>query len=275
MSFSKKMEKVLTNKYFLYFIAFLSATNVLGYLVMDKVNAVVFFALVGLIMSNFSKNMSIVLLVCLVSTNLLMSNKMVREGLTGATAPTLPTGATAPTGATPTLPTTTAATPPATPPACTDGSTYDASSNMCIPNTTSTTPTANDLKLEKAKITHPTATADITQVKNAINTKEASGFTNLEPSPLDSNAGKKGSRIDLAGSLKSQFAELQNLLGPDGVKGLTKETMELMDSQKNLMGQMNDMGPMLSQAQEMLNGFDMDSIGGLGDMLKQIGPNKK
>ena len=259
MSFSKKMEKVLTNKYFLYFIAFLSATNVLGYLVMDKVNAVVFFALVGLIMSNFSKNMSIVLLVCLVSTNLLMSNKMMREGLTSSEVETdannIETAAAAAKAA--------AATEDAT-----------ATTTTTVPPATTVPP----VKLAKAKITHPTATEDITQAKDAINAKEATGFTNLEPSPLDSNAGKKGSRIDLAGSLKSQFAELQDMLGPDGVKGLTKETMELMDSQKNLMGQMNDMGPMLSQAQEMLNGFDMDSIGGiggLGDMLKQIGPNKK
>ena len=69
--------------------------------------------------------------------------------------------------------------------------------------------------------------------------------------------------------------ELQNILGPDGVKGLTKETMELMDSQKSLMSQMNDMGPMLKQAQDMLGGFDMDSVGGLGDMLKKIRPQKE
>ena len=50
--------------------------------------------------------------------------------------------------------------------------------------------------------------------------------------------------------------------------------MELMDSQKGLMSQMNDMGPMLKQAQEMLSGFDMDSVGGLGDMLKKLDHKK-
>ena len=191
MSISKKIEKVLTNKYFLYFIAFLSATNVFGYLVMNRVNAVIFFALVGMIMSRFSKNMSVVLLVCIVSTNLLMSNKMVREGLDGA-----------------------------------DHKVADATKDTDDTKDTDATKDTDSTKVEKQSTTAKlgkvmaSALTDATSDKNP--TADTVGFANqneLEPAPITSDQGKKGSRIDLAGSLKSQFAELQDILGPDGVKG--------------------------------------------------------
>jgi hypothetical protein len=81
MSFASQASNLLTNKYFLYFIVFLAATNILGYLVTNNIHAVIFFALIGFLMSNFSKNMAVVLLVAIIATNLLMANKTMREGL--------------------------------------------------------------------------------------------------------------------------------------------------------------------------------------------------
>ena len=83
MNFTSEVNKLLTNKYFLYFIVFLSVTNVLGYLVNNKIHAVIFFALVGFLMANFSKNMVVILLVSLIATNLLMANRSMREGMEG------------------------------------------------------------------------------------------------------------------------------------------------------------------------------------------------
>jgi MFS-type transporter involved in bile tolerance (Atg22 family) len=86
MSFSSEASKLLTNKYFLYFMVFLTATNVLGYLVTNKVNAVIFFILVSLLTHQFSKNMAVVLLVSLIATNFLMANEMMREGFEADTS---------------------------------------------------------------------------------------------------------------------------------------------------------------------------------------------
>ena len=80
MSFASEAAKLLTNKYFLYFIAFLAASNVIGYLVSNKLNAVVFFVLVCILAYNFSKNMAVVLIIAIIATNLLMVNKSMREG---------------------------------------------------------------------------------------------------------------------------------------------------------------------------------------------------
>ena len=83
MNFEKAAKKLFTSKYFLYFILFLSVTNLFGYLMMRNLNAIIIFLVVGLLMYNFSKNMAVILLVCLVVTNLLMSRKMFKEGMVG------------------------------------------------------------------------------------------------------------------------------------------------------------------------------------------------
>jgi len=81
MKFPSEVSKLLTNKYVLYAVVFIAVANVLGYLVTNKLNAVVFFGLVAFLTSNFSKNMVVILLVALVATNFLMANKFTREGL--------------------------------------------------------------------------------------------------------------------------------------------------------------------------------------------------
>jgi uncharacterized membrane protein YciS (DUF1049 family) len=112
MSFASEASKLLTNKYFLYFMVFLAATNVLGYLVTNKLNAVIFFALVSLLTYQFSKNMAIVLLVGIIATNFLMANRRMREGLENGTT-TTPTS----TSTSTTTPTSTSTTTPTISPA--------------------------------------------------------------------------------------------------------------------------------------------------------------
>jgi hypothetical protein len=86
MKFEKSVKKVFTSKYFLYFLLVLAVTNLLGYLMMKKFNAIALFLIVGVLMHYFSKNMSVILLVCLVVTNLLMSRSIFKEGMEGADA---------------------------------------------------------------------------------------------------------------------------------------------------------------------------------------------
>jgi hypothetical protein len=84
MKLPSTISKILTNKYVLYFIAFLSLTNVLGYMISGDINHIIVFILVGLIMTYFSKNMAIVLLVSLLMANLFSINiTFSKEGFEG------------------------------------------------------------------------------------------------------------------------------------------------------------------------------------------------
>jgi hypothetical protein len=80
MKLPSTISKILTNKYVLYFIAFLSLTNILGYMINGDINHIIVFILVGLIMTYFSKNMAIVLLVSLLTANLFSVSIIFREG---------------------------------------------------------------------------------------------------------------------------------------------------------------------------------------------------
>ena len=81
MKIPSSVSKILTNKYFLYFVLFLAVTNVLGYMVTGNFAAILFFAMVAYITHRFNKNMAIVLGVALFVTSFLMIGKRVKEGL--------------------------------------------------------------------------------------------------------------------------------------------------------------------------------------------------
>lgn len=75
MKIPSTVKKMLENKYVLYVVLFLSITNVLGYLATQDFNALTFFIIVGFLTTYFSKNMIIVLLVAMISTNFLSMTK--------------------------------------------------------------------------------------------------------------------------------------------------------------------------------------------------------
>jgi hypothetical protein len=80
MSFSKSMNKLLYNKYFYYFVVILAALNIIGYLTMKQYKSACFFILLAIICYQFTRNKTIILLISLITTNLFMSAKYIREG---------------------------------------------------------------------------------------------------------------------------------------------------------------------------------------------------
>ena len=75
MNLGRNMKKMLKNKTVLYIVFFIAVMNVMGYLMVNNIDAVILLFLVGLLTSYFSKNMIVVLLVAVLFTNLLVGNK--------------------------------------------------------------------------------------------------------------------------------------------------------------------------------------------------------
>lgn len=78
-----KMDKLLNDKNVLYVVLILAILNLLGYLVVQNTEAVVFFLIVGFLSTYFSKNMIIVLMIAIVSTSIFTStrSRFVTEGM--------------------------------------------------------------------------------------------------------------------------------------------------------------------------------------------------
>ena len=77
------LDKFLQNKIVLYVVAFISGTSLLNLVLTKKVNAVIFFIAVGYLTSFFNKNMIVIMLVALLSTNVLIHSRLtiLREGM--------------------------------------------------------------------------------------------------------------------------------------------------------------------------------------------------
>jgi hypothetical protein len=89
---------------------------------------------------------------------------------------------------------------------------------------------------------------------------------------MKNKANKKGGsgRIDYASTLEEAYDNLDQILGGDGIKNLTNDTQKLMAKQQELFQSMQAMTPMLTQAKQMLEGFDMKSLEGLAGIASSF-----
>ena len=77
------MNKLLQNKYVLYITLFIAVTNVLGYLAVHDFDSVMVFIGIAGLTSYFSKNMIVILGCAVLATNIIKTNKFIREGFKG------------------------------------------------------------------------------------------------------------------------------------------------------------------------------------------------
>jgi len=237
MSFGKECSKLLTNKYFLYFMVFLASTNVLGYIVTNKINAIIFFILVSLLTYQFSKNMVVILLVAIIATNFLMVNKRMREGLEGIATSDNTSNSTN-------------VTPNLTQNALNKITNLDPVIANAIPivkndQTTSPPldPNNNDLNKISTEKTAPMGVGSSVSNKQSSKTSE-----------------HLGPRLDYAKTIEESYKNLDELLGSDSIQQLTNDTQKLMSQQQNLFKTMETMVPMIEGAKNMLGGFDIKSL---------------
>jgi hypothetical protein len=99
---------------------------------------------------------------------------------------------------------------------------------------------------------------------------------NTEDAPVgkDAISTVNGAKPDYAQTMTENYKNLNNMLEPESIQNLTKETMALMSEQKKLFESMQSMSPLLAQAKDMLAGMDMNNLQGLGDMVKNFAAAK-
>ncbi len=250
MNFKKEAEKLLANKYFLYFIIFLSVTNVIGYLVNYKFNSAIIFILIGLIMNQFSKNLVIVLLVALVLTNFLAAMGGLREGATGSMKDAIAEKK--------------------------SDSNTDTQEAVNAVDNTSTDPEIQEaiktVKDKVAKAKESVKKGDTIMYDHKVDTE------GVQPKESFSSAGKtqpgakgKGAYIDHAATVEQSYQHLEDILGTDGIKNLTQDTQNLIEKQKKMYENIENMMPMVEQAQSFLKNFDINQI---NNMINVAGGKK-
>ena len=210
-----QLNKLFTNKNYLYVVVALSLLKIVMYAYTARFGALAVLFLVGIFMTNFSKNMAVVLTMTLLFSSIFLMGSKVHEGMTSGSAEE----------------------------------------------------EKKEEKKGKKKEEKKEAKNEKKEENKEIKKEEgASSKDGAEPVP---NMDK----TDKSTSLGS--ASVDDVLNPEAIKNLTKETMELMGEQKKLFQSMNEMGPLLSQAQEMLAGFDMAELNKLASMSQPVENKKK
>ena len=204
---------------------------------MGNITPVIFFIIIGYLVSIFSKNMIIVLLVPLLLTNILMAGSKAVEGFSVKD----------------TTATDTATAGPVTP----------ASTPVTTKKQGTTAPA------------HTITSTPISQGSNTVVTPPPSHSDESGDQPQGmTTMYKKTNRIDYAATVEDAYEDLNKILGGDGIKRLTDDTQRLMQQQVQLADAMKSMTPLLEQAKGMLQGFDLKNLDGLASMAKQFANTK-
>ena len=247
------------NKAVLYGSLLLVLLSIIRHLANKNVNAVVLIALIGLLMSYFSKNMIIVLLTAFAAVFLLemTGSQGVMEGMTSDKKKEGETTMNA-------------------------KDTTNDDANVAAKDAVKDVAkdAVKDAAKDAVKGAAKVATEDKKEGNKNLNSKKTTtkkqGLTTLSPASYDgkdhdadddaddkSATGAKGSssnRIDYASTLEQAYDNIETIIGEDGVRGLTDQTKSLMNQQKELMNNMKEMGPLLKSAE----GFMEQLTGGGG-----------
>ena len=259
MKLPKAVQSMLQDKNVLYIVAFLAVINFFGYVVLRDSYALLIFLSIGFISTYFSKNMTVVLIVTLILTNFItvVSRNLVsgKEGFDAAINPDAITdeSATQVDGvAAAAKPAAAAAAKPAAAAAA-----KPAAASLL----SGVTGAGTSGKASKQKVT---TTASSTSTQKHL----TEPMTELNPASInDEDDLPVNNRVDYAKTLETAYDNLENLVGQDGVRGLTSQTNTLMDQQQKLMENMKSMEPLLKTAQSFLDKFESSSMGKIFDKI--------
>ena len=269
---TRQMNKMLSNKTILYIVLFIAVTNVMGYLMVNNVDAIILLFLVGLLTSYFSKNMIVVMLAAIVFTNLLVGSKV-------ASRTPLLEGFSDPVGeAEAAVEEAEAAVVKAEENGTDDDELSKAQDMLADAETVLSNAVAvvvAEKEMVEAKKDNAEAKKDNAEAKktdadakkadakcphgvNEAGKCNTSGFTNLSPASIVEN--DKASELDFPGSIEAAYDNLDKLLSSDAIDKMSKDTQNLADKQHKLMGNIDKLGPLMANAKKMMDGLNTGKI---------------
>jgi hypothetical protein len=234
------LQSLLKDKNVLYITLFIATMNMFAFLMLRQFDAVIFFTIIGFISTYFSKNMIVVLLAAILSTNFAVSIKMVgkvKEGLTNMK----------------------------------EGKETildKESGNRDSGDKDSGDKDSGDKKVADPKKNKKKDKA----IKGAsIPTQKKENFTQqLNPARIDAVDGddyESNPSVNYAATLESAYDNLDRLLSSEAINNMSEDTHRLAEKQKLLMGNINKLQPMMEKAGSLLNGLDM---GSMSDMMEGL-----
>lgn len=240
-----KLNKFFNNNILYYIVLVLAITTILGFLFLQNWNAIIFFILTSFITSFLTDNVTIILIVGIILSNLILL-KSKKEGMESSSSGTDTTDSTGSTNSTDVISTTT------------KKPIAKAAVVSNIKSKTTTDSSSDD-------ITTPLTSSTTSDTTGDVDTTETMQDMNVVSVHKDTNKKK---RIDYGSTLEAAYDNLETMLDSDGLGKLTDDTKKLMDQQQKLFKSIESMAPMVNDAKKMLEGFDMGNLNNLTNLLQ-------
>ncbi len=106
-----------------------------------------------------------------------------------------------------------------------------------------------------------------------------SSFTNmgadnkLDPAEIIPSKEQLLSKGDKAKAKEKAYDLLESTIGKDNLDGITNDTQALLKKQSELMDELKNITPVLSQAMGMFNNLDLNNLSGMFDKFTDMIPN--
>jgi len=105
--------------------------------------------------------------------------------------------------------------------------------------------------------------------------EEGSDFSKMNADIASKYIEPNETRINRRKSMEEQYDNLDSMLGKKNIEKMTAETSKLIEKQQSLNESMQAMGPLLKNAQGLLEGFDLEGLTGVQEAIKSLNPKKK
>jgi hypothetical protein len=251
MKMPSVLQNLLTNKIVLNIVCVLSALNLIGYLAMGKITAILFFIVLAILITQFNKNMIIVLGVPLILVNLFVAKGY--SFVEGAETMGGDSGTTK-------------------------------SSSVNSDSKAMTQEQKDTIKKVGQKAQDKKTSSGLTMTSTLDTTTDTTADSTPDTMDESFEVGRAkrrgaGPQIDYASTVEDAYDNLNSILGGEGIQKLTGDTQKLMKQQMQLAESMQAMGPMIAnltpmikQAQGMVNGLGgNEGMEGLMAMAQKIG----
>jgi hypothetical protein len=260
----KTAQQMVTNKYVLYTVLCLSIINILGFLITNNFVGLAVFALIGLLVSYFTKNMTTILLVTLGVSSFLHISRMTVEAMTNKKDASTKKSK--------------------KDKKIKEGMTDDFEDAAPVDNDDNKQHTCDicgesfekkELLNKHMKDDHGKDDHGKDDHENDSDDEDNDSGNESDDKELKQDKPvtmkKKKNTLNHQATIQESYNNIHGILGNKNFQKMTKDTKKLLEQQNKLTESLNTMAPILENAQSMLSNFDMKQMGGMLDSLN-LGP---
>lgn len=233
-------KQFLSNQTVLYVVFGISLASLLGYVMTNKTDAVLFFLLTGFITSHFSKNMTSIMLVALLTTNLVFGLNRIREGMENKNVK------------------------------------KDKRTKSQKAQDENRMPTDEDLELAEGEapdgMTPASGPMDAAMVGDKDPaTMAASVKGQQKKATADSNIEVEGqTAADKKKKTDVAYSYFEKAMNEGGIDKLSDDMDDMVAKHEKLETMISNMGPIIDKAGKLLDKVNTTNIGGIGDIVNKM-----